>query len=149
MRHNSCENRRLFSLGTDAPRIYRALVEATAYGSRAIVERFRAEGIRIDGAIAIAGVARKSPFVMQTVANVMNMEIEVPAGDQAVALGAAMFAATASGVHASMDEAQRVMSSGTETVYRPDPEQAKRYDALYAQYLRLGAFVQRELTPEM
>ena len=137
------------SLGTDAPRIYRALVEATAYGSRAIVERFRAEGIRIDGAIAIAGIARKSPFVMQTVANVMNMEIEVPAGDQAVALGAAMFAATASGVHASMDEAQRVMSSGTETVYRPDPEQAKRYDALYAQYLRLGAFVQRELTAEM
>jgi len=137
------------SLGTDAPRIYRALVEATAYGSRAIVERFRAEGIRIDGAIAVAGVARKSPFVMQTVANVMNMEIEVPAGDQAVALGAAMFAATAAGVHSSVDEAQRVMSSGTETVYRPDPEQAKRYDELYARYLQLGAFVQRELTPGM
>src|SRR2546421_3271560 len=137
------------SLGTDAPRIYRALREATAYGSRAIVERFPPEGIRIDGAIAIAGVARKSPFVMQTVANVMNMEIEVPAGDQAVALGAAMFAAMAAGVHASVDEAQRVMSSGTETVDRPDPEQAKRDDALYAQYLRLGAFVQRELTPEM
>jgi L-ribulokinase len=137
------------SLGTDAPRIYRALVEATAYGSRAIVERFRSEGIRIDGAIAVAGVARKSPFVIQTVANVMDMEIEVPAGDQAVALGAAMFAATAAGVHASMAEAQRVMSSGTERVYRPDPEQAKRYDALYARYLRLGAFVQRELTPGM
>ncbi len=137
------------SLGTDAPRIYRALVEATAYGSRAIVERFRGEGIRIDGAIAVAGVARKSPFVMQTVANVMDMEIEVPAGDQAVALGAAMFAATAAGVHASMAEAQRVMSSGTERVYRPDPEQAKRYGALYARYLRLGAFVQRELTPGM
>ena len=86
---------------------------------------------------------------MQTVANVMNMEIEVPAGDQAVALGAAMFAATAAGVHASVDEAQRVMSSGTETVYRPDPEQAKRYDELYARYLQLGAFVQRELTPGM
>jgi L-ribulokinase len=137
------------SLGTDAPRIYRALVEATAYGSRAIVERFRAEGIRIDGAIAIAGVARKSPFVMQTVANVMDMEIEVPAGDQAVALGAAMFAATAARVHAGIAEAQRVMASGTERVYRPDPEQAKRYDALYARYLRLGAFVQRELTPGM
>jgi L-ribulokinase len=137
------------SLGTDAPRIYRALVEATAYGSRAIVERFRGEGIRIDGAIAVAGVARKSPFVMQTVANVMDMEIEVPTGDQAVALGAAMFAATAAGVHASMADAQRVMSSGTERVYRPDPEQAKRYDALYARYLRLGAFVQRELTPGM
>jgi L-ribulokinase len=135
------------NLGTDAPRIYRALVEATAYGSRAIVERFRAEGIRIDGAIAIAGVARKSPFVMQTCANVMDMEIEVPASDQAVALGAAMFAATAGGVYATIDEAQRVMSSGTERVYRPEPEQAKRYHALYAQYVRLGNFVLSELTP--
>jgi L-ribulokinase len=137
------------NLGTDAPRIYRALVEATAYGSRAIVERFRAEGIRIEGAIAIAGVARKSPFVMQTCANVMDIEIEVPAGDQAVALGAAMFAATAGGVYANLNEAQRVMSSGTERVYRPEPEQAKRYHALYAQYVRLGNFVQRELTPGM
>lgn len=137
------------SLGTDAPRIYRALVEATAYGSRAIVERFRAEGIRIDGAIAIAGVARKSPFVMQTVANVMGIEIEVPASDQAVALGAAMFAAAAAGVHSSLADAQRAMSSGIETVYQPEPEQVKRYDALYAQYLRFGAFVERQLTAEM
>jgi len=136
------------SLGTDAPRIYRALVEATAYGSRAIVERFRAEGIRIDGAIAIAGVARKSPFVMQTVANVMGIEIEVPASDQAVALGAAMLAAAAAGVHSSLADAQRAMSSGIETVYRPEPEQVKRYDALYAQYLRFGTFVERQLTAE-
>jgi L-ribulokinase len=113
------------------------------------VERFRAEGIRIDGAIAIASVARKSPFVMQTVANVMDMEIELPAGDQAVALGAAMFASTAAGVHPSIDEAQRIMSSGTEATYRPEPEWAKRYDLLYADYLRFGAFVQRELTPHM
>ena len=137
------------SLGTDAPRIYRALVEATAYGSRAIVERFRAEGIRIDGAIAIAGVARKSPFVMQTVANVMGIEIEVPASDQAVALGAAMLAAAAAGVHSSLADAQRAMSSGIETVYRPEPEQVKRYDALYAQYLRFGTFVERQLTAEV
>src|SRR4029077_13913653 len=58
-------------LGTDAPRIFRSLVEATAFGSRAIVERFRAQGTRIDGAIAIGGVAKKSRFVMQTIADVM------------------------------------------------------------------------------
>ena len=75
------------SLGTDAPRIFRSLVEATAFGSRAIVERFRAEGIRIDSALAIGGVARKNQFVMQTVADVLNMEVEVAASDQAVALG--------------------------------------------------------------
>ena len=67
-------------LGTDAPRIYRSLVEATAFGSRAIVERFRAQGIRIDSAIAIGGVAKKSPFVMQTVADVMNMDVTVSGG---------------------------------------------------------------------
>jgi L-ribulokinase len=130
------------SLGTDAPRIYRSLVEATAFGSRAIVERFRAQQIRIDSAIAIGGVAKKSRFVMQTVADVMNLEISVAAGDQTVALGAAMFGAVAAGVHEDVAEAQRAMSSGVETVYRPDPERAQRYERLYPDYLALGAFVE-------
>ena len=108
-------------LGTDAPRIFRSLVEATAFGSRAIVERFRAQGIRIDSAIAIGGVAKKSRFVMQTIADVMNLEVTVAAGDQTVALGAAMFAATAAGLYAEVEDAQRAMSSGTESVYQPDP----------------------------
>lgn len=130
------------SLGTDAPRIFRSLVEATAFGSRAIVERFRSQGIPIDSAIAIGGVARKNRFVMQTVADVMNLEVAVAAGDQAVALGAAMFAATAAGLHPSVDDAQRAMSSGTEVTYRPDPLQAKRYDSVYREYQRLGAFME-------
>ena len=108
-------------LGTDAPRIFRSLVEATAFGSRAIVERFRAQGIRIDSAIAIGGVAKKSRFVMQTIADVMNLEVTVAAGDQPVALGAAMFAATAAGLYAEVEDAQRAMSSGTDAVYQPDP----------------------------
>jgi L-ribulokinase len=132
-------------LATDAPRIYRSLVEATAFGSRAIVERFRAQGTRIDGAIAIGGVAKKSRLVMQTIADVMNMEVTVAAGDQPVALGAAMFAATAAGLYRRVEEAQRAMSSGTESVYRPDPERAERYDRLYRDYLALGSFVASEL----
>lgn len=133
-------------LGTDAPRIYRALVEATAFGSRAIVERFRSEGVRVDSVIAIGGVAKKSPFVMQVVADVMNMAIAVPAGDQAVALGAAMFAATAAGIHRTVQDAQRAMSSGIEATYEPDPARARRYDSLYGDYLKLGSFVEKELT---
>ncbi len=133
-------------LGTDAPRLYRALVDATAFGSRAIVERFRSSEIRIESAIAIGGVAKKSPFVMQTVANVMNMDIAVSAADQAVALGAAMFAATAAGLHPSVPAAQRAMSAGIERTYRPDPEMAARYDVLYQEYLTLGSLVERELT---
>jgi len=129
-------------LGTDAPRIFRSLVEATAFGSRAIVERFRAQGTRIDSAIAIGGVAKKSRFVMQTIADVMNLEITVPVGDQTVALGAAMFAATAAGLYSRVEDAQRAMSSGTESVYRPDAQQAKRYDHVYNDYLTLGRFVE-------
>jgi len=129
------------SLGSDAPRIYRSLVEATAFGSRAIVERFRDQGTRIDSAIAIGGVAKKSRFVMQTVADVLNLEVTVAAGEQTVALGAAMFAATAAGVHSDVRAAQQAMSSGSDCVYRPDPERAKRYDRLYQDYQALGAFV--------
>jgi L-ribulokinase len=132
-------------LGTDAPRVYRSLVEATAFGSRAIVERFRAQGTRIDSAIAIGGVAQKSRFVMQTIADVMSLDVTVPAGEQTVALGAAMFAATAAGLYRRVEEAQRAMSPGTESVYRPDPERAKRYDRLYKDYLALGTFVESEL----
>ncbi|WP_433937333.1 ribulokinase [Sorangium cellulosum] len=133
-------------LATDAPRIYRALVEAIAFGSRAIVERFRAHGIRIDGIIGIGGVARKSPFTMQVLADVLDMTVEVRAGEQPVALGAAMFAATAAGLHATVEDAQRAMSPGTEAVYRPDPARARLYDALYRDYVALGSFVERELT---
>ncbi|HYQ01922.1 MAG TPA: ribulokinase [Polyangiaceae bacterium] len=136
------------SLGTDAPRIYRSLVEATAFGSRAIVERFRAQQIRIDSAIAIGGVAKKSRFVMQTVADVLNLEVSVAAGDQTVALGAAMFAATAAGVHENVGQAQQAMSPGVESIYRPDPERAKRYDRLYEDYLALGAFVMTSVARE-
>lgn len=133
-------------LGTDAPRIYRALVEAAAFGARAIVERFRAEGLRIDGAIAIGGVARKSPFIMQLVADVLELDIEIAAGEQPVALGAAMFAATAAGLYPRVEDAQRAMSAGTETTVRPDPAGAARYRALYRDYCALGGFVERELT---
>jgi len=131
-------------LGTDAPRIYRSLVEATAFGSRAIVERFRAQGIRIDSAIAIGGVAKKSRLVMQTIADVLNMEVTVAAGEQTVALGAAMFAATAAGLYPHVGEAQRAMSSGVDAVYRPDAESARRYDRVYQNYLALGAFVESQ-----
>jgi L-ribulokinase len=134
------------NLASDAPRIYRALVEATAFGSRAIVERFRSQGIRIDGVIGIGGVAVKSRFAMQVLADVLDMNVEVRAGEQAVALGAAMFAATAAGLYRTVEEAQRAMSAGTEAVYRPDPDRARLYDRLYRDYLRLGAFVEEELT---
>jgi L-ribulokinase len=133
-------------LGSDAPRVFRALVEATAFGARAIVDRFRAQGVQIDGAIAIGGVPRKSPFVMQVVADVLNLDIAVPACEQPVALGASMFAAAAAGLYPRNEDAQRAMSAGIEITYHPDPERATLYDVLYRDYLALGGFVEKQLT---
>ena len=70
----------------------------------------------------------------------MNMEVTVPAGDQTVALGAAMFAAAAAGLYGDINEAQRAMSSGTESVYVPDPDRAKRYDRTLQRLSALGSF---------
>ncbi len=130
------------NLGSDAPRVFRALVEATAFGSRMINERFVSEGIRIDGVIAIGGVARKSKFVMQIVADVLNMPIKVAKSDQTCALGSAMAASVAAGVHNDIVTAQKFMGSGFEMVYHPDSDRAKKYDSLYRRYRRLGEFIE-------
>lgn len=134
------------NLGTDAPRIFKALVEATAFGSRAIMERFVEEGVPIKKVIAIGGVAKKSPFVMQTLADVLNRPIQVATSDQACALGAAMFAAVAAGVHPTLEAAQAAMGSGFDAEYYPRPEQSATYDTLYKRYLSLGRYTEKELS---
>ena len=133
------------TLGSSAPRIFRALVEATAFGSKAIVDRFRNEGVRIDNVIGIGGIALKSPFVMQTLSDVLDMPIKVCKTDQACALGAAMFAATAAGIYPKIEDAQKAMSSGFAHEYTPDAENAKAYESIYRQYVKIGQFTEKEL----
>ncbi len=133
------------SLGTDAPRIFRALVEATAYGSRAIVERFRDEGVTIKEVVALGGIAQKSPFVMQVTADVLNMPIKVATSEQTCALGAAMFAAVAAGIYKSVAAAQDKMGSGFSRTYTPNDANAKVYDGLYKKYLKLGRTLEQQL----
>jgi L-ribulokinase len=130
------------SLGSDAPKIFKALVEATAFGSRMINERFISEGIRIDGVIAIGGVAKKNPFVMQIVADVLNMPIKVASSDQTCALGSAMAASVVAGVHKDLPSAQKVMGGGFEKEYYPDSERALKYETLYRKYKELGYFIE-------
>jgi L-ribulokinase len=132
------------TLGTDAPALYRAFVEATAFGARRIAERFEEEGAKIHDVIAIGGVAKKSPLVMQIVADVMNRTIRVARSEQTVALGAAMFAAVASGLYASIEEAQKALGSGFEAEYSPNPNYVPIYDKLYQDYLAIGNFVEEE-----
>ncbi|ARK09141.1 ribulokinase [Fibrella sp. ES10-3-2-2] len=130
------------NLGTDAAQVFKALVEATAFGSRSIVDRFIQEGVQIKKVIAIGGVAKKSPFVMQTLADVLNKPIQVAQSDQACALGAAMCAAVAAGVHPTLSEAQQAMGSGFDASYAPRPDKVAIYETLYQKYLTLGAFVE-------
>jgi L-ribulokinase len=134
------------SLGSDAPRIFKALVEATAFGSRMINERFISEGVKIDGVIATGGVAKKNPYVMQIVADVLNMPIRVAASDQTCALGSAMAASVVAGIHKDVPAAQKAMGAGFETEYKPDPVRAKKYDKLFREYKKLGSFIQDNLT---
>lgn len=133
------------SLGSDAPRIFKALVEATAFGSRMINERFISEGVRIDGVIAIGGVAKKNPFVMQIVADVLNMPIKVASSDQTCALGSAMAASVVAGIHRDIPAAQKAMGGGFEKEYRPDPARAEKYGILFKKYKKLGNFIEKEL----
>jgi L-ribulokinase len=132
-------------LGADAPAIFRSLVEATAFGAKKIVDRFVDEGIPIKGVIALGGVAKKDAFVMQVHADVFNMPIRVARSAQACALGAAMCAATAAGVHPSMNAAQRAMGNGYEREYLPVPANVERYRKPYEKYSRLGRFVEEEV----
>lgn len=130
------------NLGTDAATVFKALVEATAFGSRAIVDRFVEEGVPINKVIAIGGVAKKSPYVMQVLADVLNKPIQVARAEQACALGAAMCAAVAAGVHPTLETAQRAMGSGFDAEYYPRPERKDVYEALYQKYLKLGKFIE-------
>ncbi|MGV3762272.1 ribulokinase [Parapedobacter sp.] len=125
-------------LGTDAPRLFKALVEATAFGSRAIVDRFEAEGIPVEEIIATGGISKKSPYVMQVLADVLERPIKTVKTEQACALGAAMCAAVVAGIHPDIDHAQRAMSPGFEGEYHPDPRRVAIYRQLYRRYRQLG-----------
>jgi L-ribulokinase len=126
------------TLGSTAPLIFRALVEATAFGSKAIVDRFLENGVEIKEVIGIGGISLKSPFVMQTLANVLGMPIKVAKAEQACAFGAAMFAAVAAGVYAKVEDAQVAMGQGFASVYQPDEAAHKQYAELYQKYLAIG-----------
>lgn len=130
------------SLGVGAPHIFKALVHAVCFGSKKIVDRFEAEGVRIDTVVGIGGVARKSPYIMQTLANVLNKPIRVAVSDYAPALGAAIYAAVAAGIYPGVSEASRRMGSDYEAEYFPEPEKVAACAPLMADYERLSVFVE-------
>lgn len=133
------------NLGSSAPLVFRALVEATAYGSKAIVDRFIENGVKINEIIGIGGIALKSPFVMQTMADVLNMPIKVAKAEQACAFGASMFAAVVAGVYDKVEDAQKSMGMGFASEYYPNAANNKIYNELYKKYIAVGKFTEENL----
>ncbi|MDN3655718.1 ribulokinase [Ferruginibacter paludis] len=131
------------NLGTDAPRIFRAIAEATCFGAKAIVDRFNEEGIPVKGLIGIGGVAKKSPFIMQMMADIMDMPIRIHKSEQTCALGAAMFAATAAGIYSKVEEAMIAMGQGFDAEYFPDKTKVEIYRKRFDKYKALGAFIEK------
>jgi L-ribulokinase len=131
------------NLGSDAPRIFKSLVEATCFGSKAIVERFIGEGIAVKGIIALGGVAQKSTYVMQTMANILNMPIRVHKAEQTCALGAAMFAATVAGIYNKVEDAMNAIGQGFEKTYQPQQDKVAYYEKRYDMYKKLGIQIEQ------
>ena len=133
------------NLGSDAPQLFKALVEATCFGSRAIVDRFIEESIPVKGIIALGGVAKKSSYVMQTMANILEQPIRIHQSDQTCAAGAAMFAATAAGIYNKVEDAMNAMGQGFEKTVVPDGSTVSYYKYRYEKYKALGNYIEQSL----
>ena len=125
------------TLATRPHEIYRALLEATAFGTRQIIEAFTSQGVIIEELIACGGLASKNPLMLQIYSDVTGRLIKVAASDQASALGAAMYGAVAANVHSDITQASRKMAKVRKKVYRPKTSNKKVYDKLYLEYTKL------------
>ncbi len=129
------------TLRTRPEELMRALIEATAFGTRMIVENYRAEGVAVNCFIAGGGIARKDPFTMQLYADVLGMDIRIAGSTQIPALGTAIFASVAAGKarggYDDLTEASEAMKQLSDTVYHPAPAATAVYDRLFAEYKTL------------
>jgi len=117
--------------------IYRALIEATAFGARAIIERLKDYGVRIDQVVCAGGIAEKNPLLMQIYADVTGCVMQVAGSSQTCALGSAIAAAVLAGAHPDFVAAQAAMTSLKQESYRPNAGRRAVYDQLYALYREL------------
>lgn len=135
------------TLLTKPEEIYRALVEATAYGTRMIIETFKESGVPIEELYAAGGIAEKNPFVMQIYADVTNMDIKISGSPQAPALGSAIFGALAAGKekggYDDIKEAAANMGKLKDITYTPNAENAAVYEKLYAEYKEPGSLFRK------
>jgi L-ribulokinase len=130
------------TLATRPEEVYRALMEATAFGTRVIVETFAASGVPVTEFVVAGGLLRNE-FLMQVYADVLRMPVATCASAQGPALGSAIHAAVAAGAYPDVRTAGAVMGSRGRRTYLPDPKAADVYDRLYAEYTRLHDYFGR------
>lgn len=129
-------------LSTTAPEVYYALVEATAFATRRILDHFAENGIEIDRLIGVGGIAQKSSFVMQLLSDVTQRRIDVSECKQACAMGSAIHAATAAGIYRTVTEAQQAMCQPVTRSYTPNSNRFAILNQRYQNYLRAGSFIE-------
>ena len=132
------------TLQTRPEEMYRALIEATAYGTRMIVENYRAHGVAVDTFFASGGISQKNAMAMQIYADVLNMPVHIVGASQGPALGSAIFAAAAAGLYPDVARAAQAMAAAPVKVYQPIPEHAQVYEQLYREYAALYEHFGRE-----
>lgn len=125
------------TLHTTAGEIYRALIEATAFGSRKIIERIEEYGVAVKEVVVCGGIGEKSPLAMQIYSDVLGRPIRISRSAQTCALGSAVMASVAAGAHGTVLEAAEAMTGYKELVYQPEPEAVKTYGHLYDLYSQL------------
>ena len=131
------------NLSTSASEIYYAFAEATAFATKHILDHMRDNGVRIDRLIGVGGIAQKSPFVMQLLADTTGMRIDVSDCKQAGAMGAVVHAATIAGLYPSVTEAQQALCAPASRSYVPDVSRQAVLNERYTRYRAVGAFTER------
>ncbi len=131
------------TLATRAPDIYRAMIEATAFGTRVIIEAFENSGVPITELVAAGGLPEKNRLLMQIYADVTGREFRIIGSAQGPALGSAMHAAVAAGAYPDIQAAAAQMGKLKDEVYRPIPAHQAVYDQLYAEYVLLHDYFGR------
>jgi L-ribulokinase len=130
------------TLATRPPEIYRALLEATAFGTRVIIDAFEQAGVPVTELVIAGGLTRNS-LLMQIYADVTRRSLNLIGSAQGPALGSAIHAAVAAGCYPNVPAAATAMGTRAETVFNPDPERAAVYDELFAEYLTLHDYLGR------